>query len=145
MLEFLEAFKVAQPGIYTDRDLLLAIARTSLRTKLAEEVIRQAFIIVLVPILLCVSVEEMRAFMCFPPVPAHQAGRGGKTAFSQCVRLRVLCARKCKAQKLFIQQPLIPCHFPLLTHKPAAHQNTDHPPTRPTLFAKIKPAGRQEH
>jgi hypothetical protein len=38
VLEFLEAFKVAEPNIYQDRELLLSIARTSLRTKLSEEV-----------------------------------------------------------------------------------------------------------
>ena len=38
VLEFLEAFKVAQPDIHHDRELLLSVARTSLRTKLSEEV-----------------------------------------------------------------------------------------------------------
>ena len=36
-LEFLDAFKVAQPKIYQDRELLTNVVRTSLRTKLAAE------------------------------------------------------------------------------------------------------------
>ena len=36
-LEFLDAFKVAQPKIYRDRELLTNVVRTSLRTKLAAE------------------------------------------------------------------------------------------------------------
>jgi len=36
-LEFLEAFKVPVPNIYTDRELLTNVVRTSLRTKLAIE------------------------------------------------------------------------------------------------------------
>lgn len=36
-LEFLEGFKVAQPGAYRDRELLTNVARTSLRTKLPVE------------------------------------------------------------------------------------------------------------
>eukprot|EP01041_Mallomonas_annulata_P006314 gene6314-12773_t len=36
-LEFLEAFKVEQPNIYHDRELLTNVARTSLRTKLAKD------------------------------------------------------------------------------------------------------------
>lgn len=38
VLEFLEAFKVARPEIFGDRELLSNVARTSLRTKLSEEV-----------------------------------------------------------------------------------------------------------
>jgi T-complex protein 1 subunit zeta len=37
-LEFLEAFKVPQPNIYNDRELLTGVCRASLRTKLALEV-----------------------------------------------------------------------------------------------------------
>ncbi|KAM3573297.1 hypothetical protein VYU27_004711 [Nannochloropsis oceanica] len=37
VLSFLETFKVQHPDILNDRELLLSIARTSLRTKLAEE------------------------------------------------------------------------------------------------------------
>ena len=37
VLEFLEGFKVAQPGIFKDRELLTNVVRTSLRTKLAVE------------------------------------------------------------------------------------------------------------
>ena len=36
-LEFLDAFKVAQPKIFHDRELLTNVVRTSLRTKLAAE------------------------------------------------------------------------------------------------------------
>ena len=36
-LEFLEAFKVCQPKIFHDRELLTNVVRTSLRTKLAAE------------------------------------------------------------------------------------------------------------
>ena len=36
-LEFLDAFKVAQPKIFQDRELLTNVVRTSLRTKLAAE------------------------------------------------------------------------------------------------------------
>ena len=36
-LEFLDAFKVSQPKIYQDRELLTNVVRTSLRTKLAAE------------------------------------------------------------------------------------------------------------
>ncbi|TFJ82776.1 hypothetical protein NSK_005969 [Nannochloropsis salina CCMP1776] len=41
VLEFLDTFKVAQPEIKHDRELLLSIARTSLRTKLAAEMADQ--------------------------------------------------------------------------------------------------------
>ena len=37
VLEFLEAFKVSQPQIFQDRELLTNVVRTSLRTKLAAE------------------------------------------------------------------------------------------------------------
>ena len=37
VLEFLEAFKVTQPKIFQDRELLTNVVRTSLRTKLAAE------------------------------------------------------------------------------------------------------------
>mmetsp|Transcript_63196 Transcript_63196/g.131453 ORF Transcript_63196/g.131453 Transcript_63196/m.131453 type:complete len:544 (-) Transcript_63196:124-1755(-) len=37
VLEYLEAFKVEQPNIYNDRELLTNVVRTSLRTKLAAE------------------------------------------------------------------------------------------------------------
>ena len=37
VLEFLEAFKVSQPKIFQDRELLTNVVRTSLRTKLAAE------------------------------------------------------------------------------------------------------------
>jgi chaperonin GroEL (HSP60 family) len=36
-LEFLDAFKVNQPKIFHDRELLTNVVRTSLRTKLAAE------------------------------------------------------------------------------------------------------------
>jgi T-complex protein 1 subunit zeta len=36
-LEFLDAFKVSQPKIFQDRELLTNVVRTSLRTKLAAE------------------------------------------------------------------------------------------------------------
>eukprot|EP00607_Mallomonas_marina_P008019 CAMPEP_0182417632 /NCGR_PEP_ID=MMETSP1167-20130531/2084_1 /TAXON_ID=2988 /ORGANISM="Mallomonas Sp, Strain CCMP3275" /LENGTH=544 /DNA_ID=CAMNT_0024591327 /DNA_START=39 /DNA_END=1673 /DNA_ORIENTATION=+ len=36
-LEFLEAFKVPQPNIFNDRELLTNVARTSLRTKLSKD------------------------------------------------------------------------------------------------------------
>ena len=36
-LEFLEAFKVPQPNIYNDRETLLSVVKTALRTKLALE------------------------------------------------------------------------------------------------------------
>lgn len=37
-VEFLEAFKVSQPNVFTDRELMTNVARTSLRTKLAADV-----------------------------------------------------------------------------------------------------------
>lgn len=37
-LEFLEAYKVAQPNIYNDREMMSNVARASLRTKLAADV-----------------------------------------------------------------------------------------------------------
>ena len=36
-LEFLEAFKVSQPNIFKDRELLVNVVRTALRTKLSIE------------------------------------------------------------------------------------------------------------
>lgn len=36
-LDFLDAFKVQQPNIFQDRELLTSVARTSLRTKLAKD------------------------------------------------------------------------------------------------------------
>ena len=36
-LEFLEAFKVEQPKIFNDRELLVNVVRTALRTKLAHD------------------------------------------------------------------------------------------------------------
>lgn len=38
VLEFLESYKVPQPNIYRDRELLTSVARTSLRTKLSLEI-----------------------------------------------------------------------------------------------------------
>lgn len=37
VLEFLEAYKVSFPNIYSDRELLTNVVRTSLRTKLSAE------------------------------------------------------------------------------------------------------------
>lgn len=41
VVEFMEAAKVEQPKIFSDRELLTSVARTSLRTKLATEVADQ--------------------------------------------------------------------------------------------------------
>jgi chaperonin GroEL (HSP60 family) len=38
LLKFLDTFKVSRPNVLDDRELLTSVARTSLRTKLAEEV-----------------------------------------------------------------------------------------------------------
>ena len=37
-LDFLDAYKIPQPNIYNDRELLTNVARTSLRTKLAVDI-----------------------------------------------------------------------------------------------------------